>query len=45
MVVDDALMGMTHVLRGDDHPEQHPAPDPLLYQALGYPVPASATCP
>jgi glutamyl-tRNA synthetase len=37
-VVDDALMGITHVLRGDDHLNNTPR-QILLYQALGYEAP------
>ncbi|MBM7866786.1 tRNA glutamyl-Q(34) synthetase GluQRS [Heliobacterium gestii] len=39
VVVDDALMGVTHVLRGDDLLTSTPR-QILLYQALGLPVPA-----
>ena len=38
VVVDDAEMGMTLVLRGDDHVNNTPR-QILLYEALGYPVP------
>jgi len=38
-VVDDALMGITHVVRGADHIPNTPR-QILLYEALGYPVPA-----
>ncbi len=38
VVVDDALMGITHVLRGDDHLTNTPRQIPI-FQALGYPVP------
>jgi glutamyl-tRNA synthetase len=37
-VVDDALMGVTHVMRGDDHLTNTPR-QILLYQALGYEPP------
>jgi glutamyl-tRNA synthetase len=37
-VVDDALMGITHVVRGADHIPNTPR-QILLYEALGYPVP------
>ncbi len=38
VVIDDALMGVTHVLRGDDH--QNNTPKQIqLYKALGFPVP------
>jgi glutamyl-tRNA synthetase len=38
VVVDDASMGITHVLRGDDHLNNTPK-QILLYEALGYPLP------
>ena len=38
VVVDDASMGITHVLRGDDHLNNTPK-QVLLYEALGYPLP------
>jgi len=38
-VVDDALMEITHVVRGADHIPNTPR-QILLYQALGYPLPA-----
>ncbi|NCC26136.1 MAG: glutamate--tRNA ligase [Deltaproteobacteria bacterium] len=39
VVVDDALMGVTHVIRGDDH--QNNTPKQLrLFEALEYPIPA-----
>ena len=38
VVVDDATMGITHVLRGDDHLNNTPR-QILLYEALGYPLP------
>ena len=38
VVVDDALMGVTHVLRGDDHINNTPR-QILLYRALGFEVP------
>ena len=44
VVVDDALMGITHVIRGDDHLNNTPR-QILLYQAMGYPVPAFAHLP
>ena len=37
-VVDDALMGVTDVIRGDDHLSTTPK-QILLYKALGFPVP------
>ena len=44
VVVDDALMGMTHVIRGDDHINNTPK-QILLYQALGYSPPEFAHMP
>src|SRR5512146_470175 len=38
VVVDDAAMGITHVLRGDDHLNNTPK-QLLIYEALGYPPP------
>ena len=38
VVVDDAEMGITHVLRGDDHLTNTPR-QILIYQALGLPLP------
>ncbi len=38
VVVDDATMGITHILRGDDHINNTPK-QVLLYDALGYNVP------
>jgi glutamyl-tRNA synthetase len=38
VVVDDATMGITHVLRGDDHLNNTPK-QLLIYEALGYPLP------
>ncbi len=38
VVVDDALMGITHVIRGDDHLNNTPR-QILLYEALGYEIP------
>jgi len=37
--VDDALMGVTHVIRGEEHLNNTPK-QILFYQALGYPLPA-----
>jgi len=37
-MVDDATMGITHVIRGDDHVNNTPR-QILLYQAFGYPLP------
>jgi len=38
VVVDDALMGITHVIRGDDHLNNTPRQIPI-FQALGAPIP------
>ncbi len=38
VVVDDALMGITHVIRGEDHLSNTPR-QVQLYEALGYEVP------
>ena len=38
VVVDDAVMGMTHVIRGDDHLNNTPRQVPI-FKALGYEVP------
>ena len=38
VVVDDALMHVTHVVRGDDHLTNTPRQVPI-FQALGFPVP------
>jgi glutamyl-tRNA synthetase len=38
VVVDDALMGITHVVRGDDHLTNTPRQVPI-FEALGFPVP------
>lgn len=38
VVVDDALMAITHVIRGDDHLTNTPRQMPI-FQALGYPLP------
>lgn len=40
-VVDDALMKITHIIRGDDHLSNTPR-QILVYEALGYPVPTFA---
>lgn len=40
-VVDDALMGITHVIRGDDHLSNTPR-QVMVYEALGYPTPTFA---
>lgn len=39
VVVDDATMGITHVIRGNDHLNNTPR-QIQLYRALGYPLPA-----
>ncbi len=44
VVVDDATMGITHVIRGDDHLNNTPR-QILIYQALGYPLPRFAHVP
>jgi glutamyl-tRNA synthetase len=44
VVVDDHDMGVTHVIRGDDH-LNNAARQQLLYQALGWPVPAFSHIP
>ncbi|HOI75559.1 MAG TPA: glutamate--tRNA ligase [Syntrophales bacterium] len=44
VVVDDAQMGITHVIRGDDHVNNTPR-QILLYEALGFPVPLFAHVP
>jgi glutamyl-tRNA synthetase len=44
VVSDDADMGITHVIRGDDHLSNTPK-QILLYQALGWPVPVFAHVP
>jgi len=41
VVVDDALMKITHVIRGDDHLSNTPK-QVALYQALGWPLPEFA---
>ncbi|HYB19753.1 MAG TPA: glutamate--tRNA ligase [Thermodesulfobacteriota bacterium] len=43
-MVDDATMGITHVIRGDDHVNNTPR-QILLYQAFGYPLPRFAHVP
>ena len=40
-VVDDALMGITHIIRGDDHLSNTPR-QIMVYEALGAPVPEFA---
>lgn len=44
VVIDDATMGITTVIRGDDHVNNTPR-QILLYEALGYPVPHFAHVP
>ena len=44
VVVDDALMGITHVIRGEDHLSNTPK-QIQIYQALGFPVPQFAHIP
>lgn len=44
VVIDDALMGITHVIRGDDHLNNTPK-QVLLYMALGFDPPKFAHVP
>jgi len=44
VVVDDGTMGITHVIRGDDHVNNTPR-QILLFRALGYPLPHFAHVP
>jgi len=44
VVIDDALMNITHVIRGDDHVNNTPR-QILMYQALGFDVPQFAHVP
>ncbi|MFN3599102.1 MAG: glutamate--tRNA ligase [Aquificaceae bacterium] len=44
VVVDDALMGVTHVIRGEDHIPNTPK-QILIYEALGFKVPQFAHLP
>ncbi len=44
VVVDDALMGITHVIRGEDHLSNTPR-QILLYKALGFALPRFAHIP
>jgi glutamyl-tRNA synthetase len=44
VVVDDATLGITQVIRGDDHVNNTPR-QILLYRALGYPLPQFAHVP
>ena len=41
VTVDDALMGITHVIRGDDHISNTPK-QVAIYQAFGWPIPEFA---
>jgi len=43
-VVDDALMGITHIIRGDDHISNTPK-QILIYEALGFKLPKFAHIP
>lgn len=44
VVIDDALMGITHIVRGDDHINNTPR-QILIYEALNYPAPRFAHVP
>lgn len=44
VVVDDAFMGITHIIRGDEHLLNTPK-QIILYRALGHPVPQFAHVP
>ncbi|MBA4416461.1 MAG: glutamate--tRNA ligase [Syntrophus sp. (in: bacteria)] len=44
VVIDDALMGITHIIRGDDHINNTPR-QIVIYEALGYPMPLFAHVP
>jgi glutamyl-tRNA synthetase len=44
VVIDDAMMRITHVIRGDDHLSNTPK-QVLMFQALGYPTPLFAHIP
>ncbi len=44
VVIDDALMNITHVIRGDDHVNNTPR-QVALFQGLGYPIPQFAHLP
>ena len=44
VVIDDALMNITHVIRGDDHVNNTPR-QILMYEALGFDVPKFAHVP
>jgi glutamyl-tRNA synthetase len=43
-VVDDNAMGITHIIRGDDHISNSPK-QIVIYEALGYPLPKFAHIP
>ncbi|MDD4028965.1 MAG: glutamate--tRNA ligase [Caldisericia bacterium] len=45
VTVDDALMEITHIIRGEDHFFGNTPRQVLLYEALGYPVPIFAHMP
>lgn len=44
VVIDDALMGISTIIRGDDHINNTPR-QVVIYEALGYPVPEFAHVP
>ncbi|NKB81405.1 MAG: glutamate--tRNA ligase [Nitrospirales bacterium] len=44
VVIDDAMMGITHVIRGDDHVNNTPRQVPI-FSALGYAIPKFAHLP
>ena len=44
VVIDDALMNITHVIRGDDHVNNTPR-QVAIFEALGFPVPQFAHMP
>ncbi|HOC46252.1 MAG: glutamate--tRNA ligase [Syntrophorhabdaceae bacterium] len=44
VVIDDALMGITHIVRGDDHINNTPR-QIVIYEALKFPVPEFAHVP
>jgi glutamyl-tRNA synthetase len=44
VVIDDALMNITHIIRGDDHINNTPR-QIVIYEALGYPIPQFAHVP
>jgi glutamyl-tRNA synthetase len=43
-VIDDALMDMTHIIRGDDHISNTPK-QVIMYEAMGFKIPAFAHLP